>query len=241
MTVSSPPLNAIITGASSGIGKATAFAFAEAGIRVALLGRSVERLSKVAQAIGDRGGKAQSYPLNLSQLEDIAPQLEAIAQQWGCDILVNAAGMALTRSLEKTTLADWQQVINLNLLGVGQCVAGVLPVMRDRQTGLIINLASIAAHTAFPEWGAYCVSKAGLVMYSKVLAAEERAYGIRVVCLSPGAVNTELWDTATVQANFDRKAMLTPEIIAQTILYLAQLPKEAVIEEMTLLPAAGTL
>lgn len=241
MTVSTRPLRAIITGASSGIGKATAYTFAEAGIEVALIGRSADRLAKIVQAIGDRGGKAQGYPMDLRCLEDVASKIGAIAAQGGCDIIVNSAGMGYTSPLGETSLADWQQVIDLNLTSAVQCVAGVLPIMRARRQGTIINIASIAAHNAFPNWGAYCVSKAGLAMYSKVLAAEERSHGIRVVCLSPGSVNTALWDTDTVQADFDRQAMLTPEILAQTILYIAQLPTEAVIEEMTILPAAGTL
>lgn len=241
MTLSSRPLRAIITGASSGIGKATAFAFAEAKIEVALLGRSADRLAEITQAICDLGGEARSYPMDFNHLDDLAPKIEAIASDWGCDILINSAGIGLTRPLGETSLAEWQQVLNLNLISVVQCVAGVLPVMRGRRRGTIVNIASVAAHSAFPEWGAYCTSKAGLAMYSKVLAAEERSRGIRVVCFSPGAVNTALWDTDTVQADFDRQSMLVPEIIAQTILYVVQLPTEAVIEEMTLLPAAGTL
>ena len=139
------------------------------------------------------------------------------------------------------SLSDWQQVIDLNLNSVFQCVQGVLPQMRDRTRGTIINVGSIAATQPLPGWGAYCVSKAGLVSFSKVLAAEERSHGIRVVTIVPGAVNTPIWDTKTVQANFDRAVMLSPELVAQTILQAALLPAEAVIEEITISPIAGTL
>ena len=140
-----------------------------------------------------------------------------------------------------TSLADWQQVLNLNLTSVFQCVMGILPGMRDRSQGLIINVASIAAYNAFPGWGAYSISKTGLLVFSKTLAAEERSNGIRVVSISPGAVNTPIWDTDTVQADFNRSAMLTPEIVANSILHTALLPKQAVIEEITLMPSAGAL
>jgi short-subunit dehydrogenase len=148
--------------------------------------------------------------------------------------------MGYTGALSETPLADWLQVINLNLTSVFQCILGVLPTMRDRG-GTIINVASIAAQHPFPNWGAYSVSKAGLIALSKTLAAEERTNGIRVTAICPGAVNTQLWDTETVQANFDRSAMLTPEIVAQSILHTALMPELAVIEELILMPSAGAL
>ena len=112
--------------------------------------------------------------------------------------------------------------------------------MRQRRQGTIINVASIAGHQVFPNWGAYCVSKFGLVALSKTLAAEERAHGIRVVLISPGSVNTPLWDMETVQADFDRSAMLSPDLVAESILYAALLPEQAVVEELILMPNAGT-
>jgi short-subunit dehydrogenase len=106
---------------------------------------------------------------------------------------------------------------------------------------MIINVASIAGLQPFPTWGAYNVSKAGLIALSKTLAAEYRDRGIRVVTISPGAVNTSLWDTDTVQVDLNRSAMLTPEIVAQSILHTALLPEQAVIESVTLMPSSGTL
>ncbi|AFY77259.1 MAG: SDR family oxidoreductase [Hydrococcus sp. C42_A2020_068] len=242
--MNSPPnrKRATIVGASSGIGRATALAFAKAGIDVALVGRSQDKLEAVAIAAKEVGVKAKAYSLDLAKLEEVQPKIAAIAADFGgVDILVNSAGIGYTNPLSETTLADWQQVINLNLSSVFQCILGVLPGMRDRANGLIINVASIAAQSPFPGWGAYCASKAGLVAFSKVLAAEERANGIRVANIYPGAVNTPLWDSETVRADFDRAAMLNPDIVARAILYVAQLPAEAVIEEMTVMPSAGTL
>ncbi len=233
---------ALITGASSGIGKATALAFAKAGINLALVSRSEEKLEAVVSAAQQTQVEAKAYALDLAEINLVQEKIKAIAADFGAiDILVNNAGMGYTGALSATPLSDWQAVMNLNLTSVFQCILGVLPMMRDRGCGTIINVASIAGQQPFPNWGAYSVSKAGLIALSKTLAAEERANGIRVTAICPGAVNTELWDSETVKLNFDRSAMLTPEIVAQSILHTALLPEQAVIEELTLMPSGGAL
>jgi NADP-dependent 3-hydroxy acid dehydrogenase YdfG len=232
---------ALITGASSGIGAATALAFAQAGIHLALISRSETKLDTIADQASQFGVKAKVFPIDLADVAQVRSQIEAIATNLPTlDIVVNNAGMGYTGSLMDTSLADWQRVLDLNVTSVFQCIQGVLPKLRSQKRGLVINVASIAAHQAFPDWGAYCVSKFGLSALSKTLAAEERANGIRVTTISPGAVNSSLWDTETVQADFDRSAMLTPEIVAQAILQTVQLPDQAVVEELMLMPNAGT-
>ena len=231
---------ALITGASSGIGKATALAFAKAGIDVALVSRSRDKLAAVKSAALETGVVAKAYTLDLAEILQVQQKISAIAADFGpIDILVNNAGMGYTGSLSETPLEDWLQVMNLNLTSVFQCILGILPMMRDRGSGTIINVASIAGQQPFPNWGAYSVSKAGLIALSKTLAAEERTHGIRVTAICPGAVNTELWDTLAL--NLDRSTMLTPGIVAQSILHTALLPEQAVIEELTLMPSAGVL
>jgi NADP-dependent 3-hydroxy acid dehydrogenase YdfG len=233
---------ALITGASSGIGKATALAFAKAGIDVALVSRSVEKLEAVAVAARHADVTAKAYTVDLANVAQVQESMSAIARDFGdIDILVNNAGMAYTATLSETPLADWQQVMDLNLTSVFQCILGILPSMRDRGHVTIINVASIAGKQAFASWGAYSVSKAGLISLSQVLAQEERAHGIRVTAICPGAVNTELWDTETVRVKLDRTNMLTPEIVAQSILHTALLPQEAVIEELIIMPSKGVL
>jgi NADP-dependent 3-hydroxy acid dehydrogenase YdfG len=242
--MNSPPdrLRAIITGASSGIGKATALTFAKAGISAALVSRSLDKLTAVENAVRTVGVEAKAYPIDLAEVKTVKDKIAAIATEFGpIDILVNSAGIGYTNPLRKTSLTDWQQVIDLNLTSVFQCIQGILPQMRDRRRGTIVNIASIAANNSFPDWGAYSVSKAALIALAKTLAVEERANGIRVVNISPGAVNTSLWDTETVQADFEREAMLTPEIVAQSILYTVLLPAQAVVEEMIVMPSGGSL
>ena len=233
---------ALITGASSGIGKATALAFAKAGIDVALVSRSQDKLEAVAKAASEAGVEAKAYALDLAEIEQVKVRISAIAADFApIDILINNAGMAYTNPLSETPLSDWQRVIDLNLTSVFQCILGILPAMRDQRRGTIINVASIAGQQPFPTWGAYSVSKAGLIVLSKTLAAEERSHGIRVVTICPGSVNTPLWDTDTVQVDLNRSAMLTPEIVAQSILHTALLPEQAVVESVTLMPSAGAL
>ncbi len=232
---------ALITGASSGIGKATAIAFAQQGINVVLVSRNQAKLTDVAQQISTYGVEAKVCPLDLADVPAVKAAITAIAAEVGAiEILINNAGMGYTGALSEMPLADWQQVLNLNLTSVFQCTQALLPRMREHRRGTIINVVSIAGQQTFPDWGAYCVSKFGLMAFTKTLAAEERPHGIRVMALSPGAVNTPIWDTETVDADFDRSQMLTPEIVAQTIVYAALLPSQAVIEDLTLMPNAGT-
>lgn len=233
---------ALITGASSGIGKATALAFAKAGINLALVGRSPDKLAAVAQAATAAGAIVKTYPIDLLELDRVPIEIAKIASDFDdLDILVNNAGMAYTGAVGSVPLADWQRVIDLNLTSVMLCIQGILPHMRRRQSGIIINISSIASKQVFPDWGVYSVSKFGLNALTQAIATEERANGIRVSSICPGSVNTPLWDTDTVQADFDRTAMLAAEAVAQSILYAALAPAGAVIEELTIMPSGGTL
>ena len=238
---SSPMRRALITGASSGIGAATARAFAETGFDVALVARSQAKLSDLAGELAAGGTGAQAFAIDLSQVDIVKAEIERVLAQFGpVGVLVNNAGMGYTGSLGAMPLADWQQVMALNVTSVFQVVQAVLPGMRQ-SGGTIVNVASIAAQQAFPNWGAYGVSKAALAALSGAIAAEESARGIRVTTLSPGAVDTPLWDSQTVEADFDRAAMLRPQTVADAILQAALLPPGAVISQLTLTPAGGPL
>ena len=232
---------ALVTGAGSGIGKATALEFARRGINLVLIGRSLDKLDAVAVTARELGVTVTTHSIDLSEVELVRDRVAAVVDGLPqLDIVINNAGMGYTGSLMDMSLDDWQQVMNLNLTSVFQVIQAVLPKLR-RQTGSsIINVSSIAAHQTFPDWGAYCVSKFGLRALSTTLAAEERAHGVRVMTISPGSVNTPLWDTETVDADFDRTAMLTPEIVAESIIHAALMPMAAAVEDLKLLPNAGT-
>ncbi len=232
----------LITGASSGIGRASAQAFANAGFSVVLVARSRSKLAALATELAALGIEAQGFAIDLADEGRVGEKMaQVIAAVGPIDILVNNAGMGYTGRLGDMPLADWQQVMALNVTGAFQVVQAVLPQMRSRTQGLIINIASIAAQQSFPNWGAYGVSKAALAALSGAIAAEESANGIRVVTLSLGAVNTPLWQSDTVQSDFEVSTMLNPDTVAQTILYIALLPPEAVISHLTLTPAQGAL
>jgi short-subunit dehydrogenase len=232
---------ALITGASRGIGRATALCFAKAGIEPILIGRSLSALEAVQQAVLACGVSARAYVVDLSAIQEVRAEIEKILAEVGTvEILVNNAGMGYTATLAETSLADWQTVLDLNLTSPLQCIQAVLPLMRSQQRGTILNVISIAGRQTFPEWGAYSASKFGLMSVTKTLAQEERSYGIRVVALCPGSVNTPLWDSPSVHADFDRSQMLTAEDVAETIVQAVLMPHHAVIEELTLMPNVGT-
>jgi len=237
----SPPPTALITGASRGIGASAARAFAQAGYHLLLVARSKADLDALAADLRGLGVRVETAALDLADASAIAPALqELLSRGLSPTVVINNAGAAYTGNLAEMPLAQWQWLLQLNLTSVFQVCQAVLPALR-REGGQIINVSSHAARNAFPEWGAYCTSKAALASFSRCLAEEERQHGIRVSTLTLGAVNTPLWDSETVHSSFDRRAMLAPERVAEALLSLAQQPSSQVAEDITLMPAAGVL
>jgi short-subunit dehydrogenase len=231
----------LITGASRGIGAAAARAFAQAGYQLLLVARSSDALEALASELRSHGQRVETLALDLADAQAIAPGLaELLSRGLTPNVLINNAGAAYTGNLTEMTLERWQWLLQLNVTSVFQVCQAVVPALRQQQ-GLIINVSSHAARNAFPEWGAYCTSKAALASFSRCLAEEERQHGIRVSTLTLGAVNTPLWDSETVHSSFDRRAMLAPERVAEALLSLAQQPSSQVAEDITLMPAAGVL
>ena len=231
----------MITGASRGIGAAAARAFAQAGYHLLLVARSQADLDALAAELRGHGQEVETTALDLADPSAIAPALEELLNRGlSPSVVINNAGAAYTGNLAEMPLDRWQWLLQLNLTSVFQVCQAVLPVLR-REGGQIINVSSHAARNAFPEWGAYCTSKAALASFSRCLAEEERQHGIRVSTLTLGAVNTPLWDSETVHSSFDRRAMLAPERVAEALLSLAQQPASQVAEDITLMPAAGVL
>ncbi|HEY9827106.1 MAG TPA: SDR family NAD(P)-dependent oxidoreductase, partial [Stenomitos sp.] len=176
MATSVPQL-ALITGASKGIGQSTALAFAKAGVSCVLVGRSLERLQSTLEAVRACGVEAFAFGIDLGQVDELPHRFTQLLNQVGpINILVNNAGMAYTNDLLDTPPQDWQAVIDLNLTSPFLCTQAVLPQMRSRKQGTIINVISVAGRQTFPQWGAYCASKFGLMGFSKTLAQEERSY-----------------------------------------------------------------
>ncbi|MFM8525375.1 MAG: SDR family oxidoreductase [Cyanobacteriota bacterium] len=233
---------ALITGATKGIGLATARAFAAAGFDLALVARDPSALVSLADELGATGVTVSWASIDLADPGAIEASITSLfPADIAPDVVINNAGAAYTGSLVDMSLDRWQWLIQLNVTSVLQVCRAVVPLMRLAGGGRIINVSSHAANHAFPSWGAYCISKAALASFSRCLAVEERQHGIQVSTLTLGAVNTPLWDSETVDSSFDRRAMLDASRAAEALLYLAQQPSTQVVEDLTLMPAAGVL
>jgi 3-oxoacyl-[acyl-carrier protein] reductase len=231
---------ALVTGASRGIGRAIAVALAREGARVALAARTQAELDAVARHVAAAGGRAVPVVADVTCAPSVdallAHALDAFAR---IDLLVTAAGVASFGRVIDRTVDDWDGMLAVNLRGVILTCRAVLPVMTAQGAGTIINVASIAATRAIPGAAVYSATKAGVLAFSRVLAEEVRAAGIRVGVLVPGAVDTPLWDA--IEPAPERERMLRPEDVAEAAVLMAALPPRAALEELTLLPAGGIL
>ena len=230
---------ALITGASRGIGRRTAELLAQQGWDLLLTARSADQLDQLAAQLSGTGVSVASEAIDLTQQDAIAAAMADLLQRGATpSVLINNAGAAYTGELLSMPLERWQWLLQLNVTSVMQVCSAVVPSMRENG-GLVINISSHAARNAFPQWGAYCVTKAALASFTRCLAEEERGHGIRACTLTLGAVNTPLWDAETVQSDFDRRAMLSVDQAAETLANLAMQPSNQLIEDLTLMPAAG--
>jgi len=188
---------ALVTGGSRGIGRATALGFAEAGADVAIASRKLPDLEKVAEEIRKLGRKALSVAAHVGRTEDISNLVSRVTDEFGkIDILVNNAGTspALASSLEVDERL-WDSVMNLNLKGLFFLSQAVAAVMKSHGGGRIINVASMDGFRPEANIGTYAISKAGVIMVSKVMALELARYNIRVNTIAPGNVHTRLGDS----------------------------------------------
>ncbi len=204
-----------------------------------LTARSADQLEQLSAQLSTKGVSVASAAIDLTQPDGIAAAMAGLLQQGETpSVLINNAGAAYTGDLLAMPIERWQWLLQLNVTSVMQVCSAVVPAMRENG-GLVINISSHAARNAFPQWGAYCVSKAALASFTRCLAEEERSNGIRACTLTLGAVNTPLWDAETVQSDFDRRAMLSVDQAAETLANLALQPSNQLIEDLTLMPAAG--
>jgi NADP-dependent 3-hydroxy acid dehydrogenase YdfG len=231
---------ALVTGAGRGIGRAIARAFAAEGAAVALVARSRADLASVAAEIREAGGRALAVPTDVTQDGAVEALVENVTGELGrLDILVTSAGTAAFGPVSGSKPADWDAMLALNLRAVMLCCHAVLPVMMRQRSGMILNLSSIASKRALPGSAVYTATKAAVEAFSRVLAEEMRAHGVRVGVLVPGAVDTPIWDA--MGAAPPREKMLRAEDVARAAVLMVTLPPNASLEELTLLPAEGIL
>jgi NAD(P)-dependent dehydrogenase (short-subunit alcohol dehydrogenase family) len=183
---------ALVTGASSGIGRATALSFAEAGARVALVGRNAEALAWVAGEIESRGGTPYAIAADVTKEADAERAIVETVERFGAlDILVNAAGGLSSGTIESTTLNAWDAMLDVNLRAVFHLMQLAIPHLEPRR-GNIVNVSSVTGLRAFPGVLAYCVSKAGVDQLTRCAALELAGKSIRVNAVNPGVVRTEV-------------------------------------------------
>ncbi len=184
---------AVITGASSGIGRQIAESLAEAGAAVALLARNQRKLEEVATAIREQGGSVEVCPADVTDENAIERVAGQVSGKLGtCDILVNNAGINIRRPLEEFTRQDWDRVVDTNLTAPFVMCQTFVPGMREKKFGRVINIASIMAHISLPNRTAYSATKAGLLGLTKSLALELAPHNITANGISPGPIATEM-------------------------------------------------
>jgi NADP-dependent 3-hydroxy acid dehydrogenase YdfG len=243
---------ALVTGASSGIGEATAVALAERGVRIALAARREDRLGELVSLIEREGGRAIAIRCDVSDRVQVQRAVEKAAGVFGAiDILINNAGVMPVSPIAAGRFADWDRMIDVNIRGVLHGIGAVLPMMLERRTGHIVNVSSVAGRFVFPGNAVYCGTKHMVHAISEGLRSELAQMdppqtGIRVTVIAPGVVHTELPDSTTdeaarvkVREYYDTmEGALQSEDIAAAILYALQAPRHVNVNELLLRPTA---
>jgi len=229
-----------ITGAGSGIGRACALAFSRAGARVALTGRRREPLDETAALVAAAGGTAMIAPADVADAGEVARAHQEVVAAWGGpDVLINNAGMNVTRrhwaDLSPERMSG---VIDVLLKGPFQCSLAVLPAMRAKGGGTLIQIASLAGVMIHTLPGpSYSAAKRAVIAMSDSLNAEEGIHGIRSICISPGETETPILDTRPAPPSAaDRALMLQAEDVAETALFCASLPPRACVKSLVITP-----
>jgi NAD(P)-dependent dehydrogenase (short-subunit alcohol dehydrogenase family) len=219
----------VITGASSGIGRATALMLAEQGAKVVVAARNEEALREVCESCGNIGGEALCVPCDVSKEEDVLRLAQRTIQEYGrIDVWVNNAAVSLFGRFEDVPREDWRKVIETNLFGYVYSARAVIPHFREQGSGVLINVASVLGKAAFPYVSAYATSKFAVRGFSEALRMELRNTGIRVCTVYPASIDTPLFQHA---ANYYGKAVkppppvYRPELVAAAILACVRRPR----------------
>src|SRR5271163_570450 len=232
-----------VTGASSGIGEATALACARAGAAVALAARRGDRIEALAQRIIADGGTAIAVPTDVGEESDAqAFVARAHAELGRLDVLVNNAGVMLLGPIENADTEEWRRMIHANVFGVLYCTHAALPLMSEQGSGHVVNVSSVAGRVARAGSGVYNLTKFGVGAFSESLRQEAVALGVRVTLIEPGAVATELAGhnrpevLEQMAKRFQGVTPLTAEDIANAVLYAIGQPPNVSVNEVLIRP-----
>jgi len=245
-----PPLEdqvVAITGASSGIGEATALACARAGAAVSLAARRTDRIDALAKRINDEGGRAIAIATDVGHHVQAATFVTRTRDELGrIDALVNNAGVMLLGPIAGAPLEEWQEMIHANVFGVLYCTHAAFPIMVEQGSGHIVNISSVAGRIARAGSGVYNLTKFGVGAFSESLRQEGAAAGVRVTLIEPGAVATELVGhnrgeiLEMMRKNFAGVTPLEAGEIANAILYALAAPANVSVNEVLIRPTSQT-
>jgi len=235
--------SALVTGASSGLGRATALALAQAGTDVALVARSAEELERAKEGVLKTGRRALTLPTDLAQEAETSATIERTVEEFGrIDVLVNAAGTDVPGTVEELAVEGWDRTLAVNLRAPFLLSKAAFPHMREAGGGTIVNVSSVAGKKGWANASAYCASKFGLTGFTQALADERKEYGIRAIVIYPGAMATN-WGAFSPEERQEGESdevpstrVLPPEQVAELIAWLAASPLEFVLTEGMVLP-----
>jgi len=238
----------VITGASSGLGEATARHLAALGARVVLGARRADRIEALAREITEGGGEALAVPTDVTDRDQVKRLVDAAVETYGrIDVLVNNAGIMPLSPVERLNIDEWDQMIDVNLKGVLYGVAAALPHFQAQKAGHFINVSSVAGHKVFAASAVYSATKAAVRVFTEGLRQEVKPYNVRTTIVSPGAVRTELLDhisEADVQkANQDYVGQVgvPADAFARVVAFAISQPEEVDINEILFRPTAQEL
>lgn len=183
----------VITGASSGLGEATARHLSREGAVVVLGARRIDRINALAKALADNGGQALAVQTDVTQSEQVKALVDTAVRQFGrIDVMINNAGLMPHSPLERLKIDDWDRMIDVNIKGVLYGIAAALPHMQQQKSGHFINVSSVAGHKVRPSSAVYAATKHAVLALSEGLRQEVKPYNIRTTVISPGAIDTDL-------------------------------------------------
>jgi NAD(P)-dependent dehydrogenase (short-subunit alcohol dehydrogenase family) len=232
---------AIVVGASSGMGRATALAFVAEGAKVIVASRRQGELDALVAEIKRAGGEAIAATVDVAKRSDVDAVVRVAVERFGrVDVLVNCAGVnTRDRQLALLDQAGWDRIIGINLTGAFNCTQAVLPRMREQKNGLIIHVSSISGLWGDFSGAAYQASKHGMVGLANATMMEERRNGIRVTMIYPGLCDTPILNNRVVPPTQEqRDLMMKPEDIAQACVFAASLPPRTYVSDLVLMPGA---